>query len=607
MIKRECIEQIKEIADLYDIVSSYVQLKRSGSSWKGLSPFTAEKTPSFFVHPEKKFFKCFSTGFAGDVFRFLELKENFSFWESVEWLAKHYGINLEYEGKQRFKSYSKNELFDIHGDAVVYYRKKFLENKDIQDYWQRIRRFPLETAERYSIGWAPFSNKELLVLLKEKGYSEEALQQCGLFVWNENEKKNLKPRFVERLMIPIFDVQDHVIGFSGRVVEKKENIGKYINSPESPIFHKGGVLYGLNHARKFVKNQFIIVEGQLDAIRCWENGMHEVVAPQGTGITEMQMNLLRRYAPKIICLTDGDIAGQKCALRVVELSFQVGIESQIVTLQEDDDPDSLLLREGKGGLDRLKKESMIQFASRILLPQDKRATAVEKEIFLKKIYEMIHTSDSEVIRGIYLDELANHLNLDRNAIEKDFHNFCGDRKFIAPIRQSPLKISGKVTEKLRTAEYDLLSLILHHGYLGQKIANVIDDTWLSDHTHGCLLGKVLREIRENIWEGPQTDSSTFSEPELNELFSILATDHDLDDPLEVANTCIRSLYVSFVKNQLANVDRQITQQIRFTENKNSLDDTNFFKNLQEEKLRLRHSLLSCPKIEEGSEPSEYGK
>ncbi|MDR0740665.1 MAG: DNA primase [Puniceicoccales bacterium] len=598
-IKRECIERIKATADLYDIVSGYVQLKRSGGSWKGLSPFTIEKTPSFFVHPEKSFFKCFSTGYAGDIFRFLELKENFSFLEAVEWLAKRYGIPVEYENDRSPKGYSKNELLDIHEEAATYYQKKFQENREVQRYWTEARHFSLDTAKRCGIGWAPNFDRGLLPLLMRKKYTSEALQQCGLLRWNERDKKRFSLRFTGRLMIPIYDVQDRIIAFSGRIIEACDDYAKYINSPETPIFHKGTVLFGLNHARKFVSDRLIIVEGPLDVLRCWENGLDEAVAPQGTGITEMQMNLLRRYVSKVLCLMDGDGAGQKCAQRVVELAFKTSIECQMATLDTADDPDSLLLREGKNGLERLKKESMIQFLLRTLLPSGTEATAIEKEAFLKKIYGMIHGCDSEVTRRVYLEELTRHLNLDHRAILKDFHNFCGDMKFTSPSSKvqdvhgnAPLK-----TEKLRTVEYDLLSLILHHEALGAKIAATIDDRWVRDNGHGPLLLKVLDEIRENMWEGPQSNSMAFTPEELNELFSILALDDKMEDPIEATNACLHSICATFAKNQLTAINQKELMQRKFAKSENSLDDLDFFQNLQEERTRLRRLLFVCPRIE----------
>jgi DNA primase len=497
------------------------------------------------------------------------------------------------------KNYSKNELFAIHEDAMAYYRKKFQEDVAIQRYWTGIRHFSMDTARRYGIGWAPNFDRGLLTLLTGKKYTTEALRQCGLLRWNERHRKQFQLRFSGRLMIPIYDVQDRVIAFSGRIIEGKENFAKYINSPETPIFHKGDVLFGLNHARKFISDRFIIVEGPLDVFRCRENGLNEAVAPQGTGITEMQMNLLRRYAQKVLCLMDGDLAGQKCAQRVVELAFKTGIECQITTLGEKDDPDSLLLREGKKGFEALGKESMIQFLLRVLLPQATAATAIEKEAFLRQIYAMIHGCDSEVTRRIYLEELTHHLNLNHHAVLEDFHRFCGDMKFISP---PPEAINGNKNfspkaEKFRTAEYDLLSLILHHGALGAKVAAAVDDLWIRADGYGRLLLKVLGEIRKHAWEGPQSDSVTFAAEELNELFSILALDGEVEDPTSVANACLRSICATFAKEQLTKINQMELERRKFTKNENLVDSVNFFQSLQHERTRLRRLLAVCPKIE----------
>jgi DNA primase len=271
----------------------------------------------------------------------------------------------------------------------------------------------------------------------------------------------------------------------------------------------------------------------------------------------------------------------------------------MATLDATDDPDSLLLREGKNGLERLQKESMIQFLSRTLLPNGTEATAIEKEAFLKKIYGMIHGCDSEVTRRGYLEELTHHLNLDRNAILKDFHNFCGDMKFTLPLSKVQ-NVHGNApskTEKLRTAEYDLLSLILHHEALGSKVVETIDDRWIRDNDHGHLLLKVLGEIRENMWEGLQSNSMAFTPEELNELFSILALDDKVEDPIEGANACLRSICAAFAKDQLTAINQKELMQRKFAKNGNSLDEVDFFQNLQDERTRLRRLLFVCPRIE----------
>jgi hypothetical protein len=197
-----------------------------------------------------------------------------------------------------------------------------------------------------------------------------------------------------------------------------------------------------------------------------------------------------------------------------------------------------------------------------------------------------------------LEELTHHLSLDRNAILKDFHNFCGDMKFTLPPKtESGHKNFSPKTKKLRTAEYDLLSLILHSGALGPKIAVVIDDLWIRNHEYGRLLLKVLGEIRENIWEGPRSDSPAFTPEELNELFSILASDEEVEDPIEAANACLRSICATFAKDRLVEVNQKELEQRKFTKSENPLDSVNFFQNLQNERVRLRRLLSACPRIE----------
>lgn len=599
IIKRESIERIKEVADLYDIVSKYVQLKKSGANWKGLSPFTTEKTPSFYVVPDKKFFKCFSTGYAGDVFRFLELKENFTFVEAVEWLARLYNISLEYENSgSNEKSFSKNELLDIHETALLYFKEQFWSNYSVQSYWQTERSFDLNLAKNYDIGYAPERDTGLLKALKN--YSQEGIRESGLFLFNQNDSTRLRARFEGRLMIPIRDVQDKVIGFSGRIVKKNDSSAKYINSPETPIFHKGNVLFGLNHARKFVKDAFYLVEGPLDVMRCWNCGLEAAVAPQGTGITETQMHLLRRYASKLFCLTDGDSAGQKCALRVIELSFKAGIETEIVIFPSRDDPDSFFLREGISGFDHLKRFSMVAFLREYLLPQGVKSSPVEKESFLKKFYEMLKNCDSRVTQEMYLEQMSELLTLDWYAIKNDFRKFCGELELVRPGKSEKnvsTNVLNAVPSKLRTAERDLLSLVLFHESIGEKINAIWDDNWeLSDDFYGPLLMKVLAEIKEGLWIGVQADNDAFSEQEINEMFSILAMDEDPEDPVSAANFCLKKIVQNFAKKRLSEISAEELDRINLKNKSNLIDTDKFFITSQREKLYLRKLLVDGPKI-----------
>ena len=356
-IAQRSIDTIKQQVNLVDVVSPYVQLKRAGRSFKGLSPFTQENTPSFYVHPDRGFYKCFSTGEGGDCFTFITKMENLEFGEAAEWLAKKFNIQLEYEsgGPSKEEASLRKQIFELHERAAEWFHHQLTDSPEaapIRDYWQQSRGFTLETASQYKIGYAPPAQDALAKLCGKHKISTAAMLQSGLFYAREQERdyNRFRSRFRGRLMIPIHDVQGRVVAFTARQLpqtpdDDPAHQAKYINSPETPIFHKGRLLFGMNHARRHLKDGdgFLLVEGQLDAIRCWTKGLHTAVAPQGTALTEEQVHLLRRYDPPFIeCLLDGDSAGRKAALKYIPLAFKAGLEFRFLLLPEKADPDQLL-------------------------------------------------------------------------------------------------------------------------------------------------------------------------------------------------------------------------------------------------------------------------
>ncbi|MDR0351355.1 MAG: DNA primase [Puniceicoccales bacterium] len=607
IVSRESIEDIRENADILDVISGYVSLRRSGSSWKGLSPFSDEKTPSFYVLPDKKFFKCFSTGLAGDVFRFLQLKENFSFIESVEWLAKRYSMTVKYETTQSSSMGSvKNELFEIHKIASEYYQSAFFSStKDaqaIREYWVDQRKFSLDVAKKYGIGFSPNGDNSLTTLLLGKKFSSEALRQSGLFVFNDQgDIKNPKLRFHGRLMIPIKNIQGDVVAFSARKIDgitSGLSDSKYINSPETPIFHKGSLLFGLDLARKYIQNTgtFYVVEGQLDVIRCMEAGFTTAVAPQGTGITEAQLNTLRRYAIKIHCLTDGDEAGLKCAQRIAELSFKANIDAIILKLPSGYDPDSFILEKGQSGIEMLITEGItsLRFLLDVLLPKGHRSTPMEKEQALKKIYEILVHCPSIVVTEGYLREIAAYIDINYLSVQCDFSSFAKNSKLSMGIPKNSKPASSSI--KVSSVESDILSIIIHHNDIGEKLANIIDDSMINDSsTAGQVLTKILSRLKEGIWSGISgLDDGDWTESEINEIFSI-ATDSDrFDAPEDAANICLAKLHRDFVRKKLDLIQEKERTSMFFTKSKNFIDSK--IEGLQEEKSRLRSTLATPPRL-----------
>ncbi len=579
IIARSCIEDIKNRVDLYDLVSPVVALKRSGRNYVGLSPFSNEKTPSFYVLPEKNIFKCFSSGHAGDLFRFVQLHEKLPFVEAVEAVANRFSLTLEYEdgsSAPRETRSRRKEILEIHEYATDFFHRKFLSSNsignEVRSYWVKTRQFPIEIAKEHKIGFSPINGSELNELVCKKGFSLEAIKQCGLFYSREDESEpaRFRPRFRGRLMIPIRDYQGQVIAFTARELEMTPNESssrraKYINSPETPVFNKSRVLFGLDHARHYIDNvgNFLLVEGQLDAIRAWQFGFHTAVAPQGTSITEDQLLILKRYTNSIDCLLDGDEAGHKAGMRAVPMAFKTGLELKFLTLPQDSDPDLLFRQEGVSAIEALnrRKESALAFAIRNLLP-DKNSSPSEVARTLSGLFGMINNCELTVAQDGYLAEAATLLKIDFDSARHDFHRFQFQKG--RKTRNSVSPNSGDAFEEnspgmLTTADYELLLVVFHHKELADSISEVIDLEWIDDSTlHGKILIRVLAAAYEGTWDGPlNSDDLLENDEERDCIYTIMARESPFDDPVAKTNDCMHSLFQRYINMQSKEIEAQI--------------------------------------------------
>jgi len=282
---RECLDHIKDSVDIYDVVLPYVTLRKCGANWRGLSPFNGEKTPSFFAMPAKKMFRCFSSGHAGDIFRFIQLKENVSFAEAAEIIANRFNIQLKFDSRlsnDQPAEFSKKDFFTINELANALFTKNFQDNdtfgQKIRLYWTEVRRFSLETASKQGIGLCKNDEKFLIDTLLKHKLPVSAIRQSGLFYFKDEANLSaFRLRFRFRLTIPIRDIQGRIVGFSARTIDgitPEASDAKYINSPETPIFRKGNMLFGLHEARLHINaaGKFWLVEGQLDVCSLLGNG-----------------------------------------------------------------------------------------------------------------------------------------------------------------------------------------------------------------------------------------------------------------------------------------------------------------------------------------------
>ncbi|MGH8020049.1 MAG: DNA primase, partial [Opitutaceae bacterium] len=526
VISRASIQNLKSRIDITDVVSAVVSLKRAGSQFKGLSPFNQEKTPSFFVSPAKGLFKCYSSGKAGDVISFVMETERLGFTEAVEALAKRFNIPLEYEsgGPSREERSLRQELFDLHETAVDFFRTAFLAKTEtgsfIRAYWTEKRSFNLDTAEDFKIGLAEPDGGRLAETLRKQGFSDDALKQCGLFYVRKSGA--LSPCFRGRLMIPIRDHQGRAVAFTARQLEitpldDPSREAKYVNSPETPIFVKGHLLFNLDRARKKAGGDapFLMVEGQLDAIRCWTAGLETTIAPQGTGVTDTQLRLLRRYHAGLEVLLDGDAAGQRAALRLLPLALQEGIEISFLPLGDKLDPDQLIVEQGAEAIARMREHRIgaVPFAVSALMPNPAAMTAQQQAEACAEIFAIIQRNSSEVAQAEYLGEVATLTGISRHALESDYRRFresasrraTARAEYVANAAPSePQSDEGNPPEPnaFGTAEYDLLLLILHFEAMGPPLAHHIDHQWIDTSARaGRLLDQFLNDFAHDMWPG----------------------------------------------------------------------------------------------------------
>jgi DNA primase len=576
-IKPSCVRDLKNRVNLSDVVSRVATLKKVGARWRALCPFHAEKTPSFYVDADKGFYKCFGCGKAGDIISFVRETEQLTFTEAVEALGQRFGVPIEYEagaGPSREERSLRQELFDLHEAAAEFFREMFLAPGATGDfmraYWVEKRRFPLELADEFKIGAAAPDDTGLGARLLKKKFSEDALRQSGLFFVRDAavlSLTSLRPRFRGRLMIPIRDHQGRVVAFTARQTDltpgdDPAREAKYVNSPETPIFTKGNLLFNLDRARSHAgeSRPFVLVEGQLDAMRCWHVGLKTAVAPQGTAITESQLALLRRYTPQVECFFDGDSAGQKAALRFLPMALRAGLEIKFLGLAgaEKTDPDVLFLERGLAAYDELRRgaRNAMAFACRALLPSPAAASSEEKARATQAIFELVAAAESEVARAGFLAEITEYLRLPLSALQKDFETFRrrGARIAAPPEANPPPAANGP------SSEHDLLLLCLHFEHLGKSLAQALPPEWIdTTRVAGVLLQRCLAEFAQDTWPGRDHLDDLLETPEQKTLAASLLFDNPtIDSPAKVAAEGLRQLRSRALEPELRKIELALT-------------------------------------------------
>ena len=404
----DIIEEVRMKNDIVDVVSQYVKLNRRGNTYFGLCPFHNEKTPSFSVTPSKQMYYCFGCGAGGNVYNFVMEYENYTFGEALQHLADRAGVQLpkiEYSREAREKAEKRATLLEINKLAASYFYYQLRRENGSQAYAYLINRGVSEdTIKKFGLGYSDKYSDDLYKFLKSKNYSDDLLRESGLF--NVDERHGMYDKFWNRVIFPIMDVNNRVIGFGGRVMG--DGKPKYLNSPETKIFDKSRNLYGLNIARTTRKNYLILCDGYMDVISMHQAGFTNAVASLGTALTSGHASLLKRYTQEVLLLYDSDDAGVRAALRAIPILREAGITSRVVSLKPHKDPDEFIKALGGEEFEKRLERAMDSFMFRIHMAQ-KEFTMEEPQgqnRFFERCAQMLLELSDELERNLYIEAIV---------------------------------------------------------------------------------------------------------------------------------------------------------------------------------------------------------
>lgn len=427
MISKQTIDKIFSAIRVEEIIGEYVQLKRAGSNFKGLSPFQDEKTPSFVVSPSKQIWKDFSTGKGGTAISFLMEIESFTYPEALRHAAKKYGIEIEetiqeQTEEQKMAQSEREQLYKIHEVAQDFFQDQLHETEEgrlIGLSYFKERGLPDDIIRKFQLGYSPEKKNAFTEYALEKGYSKEIIEKSGLSVFPENASYGID-RFRERVIFPIHSFSGRVLGFGGRILKNNAKAAKYLNSPETEIYHKSNVLYGLNFSKQAISKQnlCLLVEGYMDVIALHQNGIQNVVSSSGTALTTEQIKLIKRLTENVTILFDGDAAGIKASFRSIDMLLSEGMNIRIVLFPDGDDPDSFSGKHPQEYVEQYIAEQardFIDFKAEVLL-QEANTDPIRKGEAIRDIVKSVACVPNALKQEIYLKEVSSRFGLSEQSL-----------------------------------------------------------------------------------------------------------------------------------------------------------------------------------------------
>lgn len=580
----ELIEEVRLHNDVVDVISNYVRLQKKGNTYFGLCPFHNEKTGSFSVSPHKQMYYCFGCGAGGNVFTFLMQYEGFTFGEAMQSLADKAGITLptqELSATQRQEADKRVRLLEIQKEAAKYFYKllRHPHGEKAHKYFKN-RGLSKETMQKFGLGYADQYSDDLYRYLRSKGYEDEILKETGLISYDE--VRGGHDKFWNRAMFPIMDVQNHVIGFGGRVMGEGEP--KYLNSPETKIFDKSRQLYGLNIARTTKKEYLLLCEGYMDVIALHQAGFDNAVASLGTAFTSGHANLLKRYTKEVYLTYDSDEAGIKAVLRAIPILKEVGIVTKVIQMQPYKDPDEFI--KALGAEEYQKRidhaENSFMFEVRMLQAKHDMSDPTSKTAFFKEVATKLLYFSEELERNNYIEAVASKYNIGFDDLRRLVNNLA--MKGVPQQKQIELKSEGQEKQKkedgMKQSQKLLLTWLIEDPAIFGTVSKLITPEDFTEDMYRNVAELVFSQYEQEGKPNPAKIISMFEEEgtqkEIASIFN--ATIHEIENKND-REKALKEIIIRIRKNSMdvkwANLDpNDILGMMRMIEERKALEKLN---------------------------------
>ena len=553
MISKETIDKVFETARVEEVIGDFVQLKKSGSNFKGLSPFSDERTPSFMVSPVKQIWKDFSSGKGGNAVAFLMEHEHFSYPEAIKYLAKKYNIEVdetEQTDEQKEAANERESLYLVSEYARDYYHTTLLnseQGKAIGGTYFKERGFTAGTIKKFELGYNPDQWDAFTSEALRKGYKLDFLEKTGLTIVKEEKQFD---RFKGRVMFPIHSMSGRVLGFGGRILDSSKKAAKYLNSPESDIYHKSKVLYGIYYAKKMIakEDNCYLVEGYTDVIQMYQAGIENVVSSSGTALTPEQIRLVNRLTKNITVLFDGDAAGQRAAIRGIDLILEQGMNVKVCSFPEGEDPDSFSRKHTKEEILTYFSENakdFIQYKANLLVEQA-AGDPIKKAATVRDMVESIAKIPDTIKREIYIQECSRIMAISEDVLyntlaqifnktrkeEAKKSKTTGGEPFSVVSNEVPQAIEK--VDVLYELEKKLIEALLLYGHVEEDFEDlVVKETEDGDYQLEPIVQRV--KVFEKIYLDLQDDEVAFTNVMFKSLYSKIIERLHQDNDLKIQN------------------------------------------------------------------------